>query len=365
MDGCDGLSAMRATRFGRFLRDGGWVVVLAVVLTCAGVAVNLAPVLRRSGHRIGDGSHPSSYGYALAPATIPVDRIVAGGLPKDGLRALVDPPTWTVAEVESFDRRHRAKYLIAGDRVIGIEGGAVSRAYPLRVLVWHEIVNDTVAGRPIAVTYNPLCDSAVVFDRRIGGRTLSFGFSGLLYNSNLLMYEVRRPVGGESLWSQLLLRAVTGPAAAAGDRLTPLHFTLTSWSKWRAAHPETQVLAPDPRLAGEYQSDPYANYFGSDELRFPVFPLPRSHQPPWKTPLLVVTHGATFTAFSWPALHARADARGEWETTLDGQRLRFAVSDHPPTATVEAVTGPSPPAVWTSYFAWYAMHSSDTTWVLH
>ena len=103
------------------------------------------------------------------------------------------------------------------------------RAYPLRVLVWHEVVNDTVSGLPILVTYNPLSEGIAVFDRRVAGRTLSFGVSGLLYQSNLLMYDRDGTRGAESLWSQLQARAVSGPAAGAGQTLELVPFALARW----------------------------------------------------------------------------------------------------------------------------------------
>ncbi|MGE5235263.1 MAG: DUF3179 domain-containing (seleno)protein [Acidobacteriota bacterium] len=354
----------RYGRFLRFLGQGGWVLFLGLILGVVAAAVSVVPTLRHSGMSTGDGVHPETYGFTLAPALVPVSRIVGGGMPKDGLHALSAPGVWTRAQVDSAARERRSRYLVPSDRVVGVEIDGVARAYPLRVLVWHEVANDTVAGRPIVVTYNPLCDSAAVFDRKIGGETLTFGVSGLLYNSNLLMYDVRPHTRQESLWSQLLMRAVAGPAVGGGSSLRPLACTVVTWRAWCSAHPETGVVAPDPRLSSRYQQDPYANYFGSDLLRFPVSPLPPVGSLARKTPLVVIDRNGEFFAYSWPALARRAGERGRWETQLGGQTIRFIIGDHPPTVTVQALTGPQPVAIYASYFAWYAMHPHDTTWVL-
>ena len=114
------------------------------------------------------------------------------------------------------------RFLVPGDLVIGLSLHGEARAYPLEILALHEVCNDTLGGEPILVTYQPLCDSAVVFERRVDGHTREFGVSGLLYNSNLLMYD-RHPEQpqDESLWSQLQFRALAGPAAAQHATLRP------------------------------------------------------------------------------------------------------------------------------------------------
>ncbi len=192
-------------------------------------------------------------------------------------------------------------------------------------------MNDTLGGRPVAVTYNPLCDSAVVFDRTLGGTALTFGITGLLYNPTLLMHD-RRPGGkGESLFSQLLFRAVAGPAAAAGTNLEVLPSSLLTWQDWRSAHPRTTVLAPDPRLAAQYGRDPYSSYFGSDLLRYPVRPLPPSTMGAYKTPVVALQVDGVWHAYRVPTAAARA--------------------------------GPgTTPTVYSSLFAWYAFHGPQTVW---
>jgi len=343
-----------------FLRSGGWILLAALAMTGAVFAFHVATILGSRSHAQGDGRHAASYGFDLAATAVPAQEIVASGMPKDGLPALVDPAVWTLADAGGASAK-RSKFLVPSDRVIGISLGGSARAYPLRLLVWHEIVNDTLDGRPIAITYNPLCDSAAVFDRA-GSPPVVFGVSGLLYQSNLLMFD-RRPGGkGESLWSQLLFRPVAGPAVRGGSGLSPLACSVVTWADWRAAHPATTVLAPDPRLGQQYKRDPYSSYFGSDLLRYPVRPLPPPERGPWKTPVIALSLDGVWHAFPFPALSARADAGGRWSTNIGNVPLDFRIRrDYPQTVEVSS-PGRSMPTVYAFLFAWTATHGQDTVW---
>jgi hypothetical protein len=324
----------------------------------------LASVLRHR-HRtaVGDGRTVASYRFDLSRLAVPIGRIVASGGVKDGVPALTAPASWTLADLAAAAKKRRGKILVSGDRVVGVEIGGQRRAYPLRFLVWHEVVNDTLGGVPIAVTYSPLSDSAAVFRRDLRGETLELGVSGLLYESSLLMYDRRAGAAGESLWSQLLARAVSGPAAAAGSVLTTVPCSVAAWSDWRSPRPETSLLAPDPRFAQEYNSDPYVSYFGSDLLRFPVDPLPPPGGPALKTPVVAVRSGAGFAAMSFPALAARVDASGEWRADVGGRRLTFRYRSRPEAVTVTDESGRAAAELYSFYFAWYATHRDDTTWL--
>jgi hypothetical protein len=344
-----------------FLRSGGWVVIAALAVTTFAFAYYTAQLLRGRGPRaVGDGRHVESYGFSLQPCLVPRDRIVASGMPRDGLAALTDPPVWTLAQLDAAGDRYR-KLLVPGDRVIGLRLGGQARAYPLRLLVWHEVVNDTAAGVPIVVTYNPLCDSAAVFRRTVGGRVSSFAVSGLLYDSNLLMYDRQPKSRGESLWSQLLFKAIAGPAASAGATLEVLPISVERWGDWRRYNPETTVLAPDAPLAERYSSDPYTNYFGSDQLRFPLQPLPSPARYPLKTPVVVLGGPGSWTAFPFPVLASRAQApAGATWAGLEGSLLH-----RPGGNTVAVALDRLPPGtgvIYASYFAWYATHQRDTVW---
>jgi len=339
------------------LRSGGWVLLLATILVILATGRILSQGARsRQNSRTLGGGTVESYGFDLSTCLIPRREIVAGGVPRDGIPAITDPP---------IIRASQADFLKPPDRVIGLALGGQARAYPLRVLNWHEVVNDTVGGVPVAVTYCPLCDSAVVFDRRMAGRTLEFGVSGLLYNSNLLMYDRTGGHEPESLWSQLQFRAVAGPAAAAGLRLTVLPADLVRWVDWRERHPETTVLGQDPARVRLYKRDPYASYFGSDRLMFPVSPLPpgdarpdgRGTLPSHKTPVVVIAIGDRRGVYPLPWIAACADAEGRATLRLGSADVAFRYRPDPPTAAVE-VSGSDAPVeiVHAFWFAWYAMH---------
>ena len=179
--------------------------------------------------------------------SVPYDEIISGGPPKDGIPA-IDAP--------SFIPAAEATGLSPHEPVIAVRIAAEARAYPLRILIWHEIVNDTLGGVPIAVTWCPLCNSAVVFDRRSGGRTLSFGTTGKLRNSDLVMYDRET----ESWWQQFGGNCIVGTIAGAELALLPMR--VESFERFRARFPAGQVLLP-PDDGRRYGRNPYTGYDGS------------------------------------------------------------------------------------------------------
>ena len=193
-------------------RSGGWLLLLMAILVLAVVAWRVVPLLGTSSRAIGDGLHVESYGFSMAGLNVPRELVVAAGFPKDGMPALVDPAAMPGTGVVPLNESRRGKYVVTSDRVVGVILGGEARAYPVRLLNWHEVINDTLGGIPIAVTYHPLCDSVVVFDRRVDGETLEFGVSGLLFNSNQLLFDRRVDPTEEG---------VMGPTEEGGMRLHP------------------------------------------------------------------------------------------------------------------------------------------------
>jgi hypothetical protein len=337
------------------------VLLLAAALALGVLGWALSGTLLQRGARpVGDGRHLASYGFDLSTLLVPSERLVPAGFPKDGLPALTRPRVLTPAEADAFAaelrRAHAGKFLVGGDRVIGVVVNDVARAYPLRVMNWHEVANDVLGGRPILVTYSPLCDSAVVFRREITGEAREFGVSGLVYNSNLVLYDRRPDAQDESLWSQLGARAIAGPAAAAGCELEILPAAVLPWSAWHAAHPDTTVLAPDPNRMKLYKRS-YDQYLASDELHFPVQPLPPAG-PGLKCPVLALRGkeaGAAWQVYTHADVVARAGAAGSLAVEVGGRAATLRCASQPETLWVEGADA-GVQSVSAAWFAWYAFH---------
>lgn len=177
--------------------------------------------------------------------SIDYSEILSGGPPKDGIPSIDRPEFIPVAKVEN---------LSPTEPVVGLTVNGEARAYPLRILTWHEIVNDSIGGKPVAVTYCPLCNSAIVFDREVGGDVLEFGTTGKLRNSDLVMYDRTT----ESWWQQFLGEAIVGELT--GTKLKMLPSRLESWERFAARHPEGQVLIPNNEGMRSYGRNPYEGY---------------------------------------------------------------------------------------------------------
>lgn len=178
--------------------------------------------------------------------TISYDELLSGGPPRDGIPS-IDNPRFVNPEAA-------ATWLADNEPVMVLEIDGDGRAYPLQIITWHEIVNDTVGGVPVVVTFCPLCNSALAFDRRFDGEVYEFGVSGLLRNSDLVMYDRTT----ESLWQQLTGEAIVGDLA--GEQLTFLPSRLVSFDDFRAAYPDGQVLSRDTGFERPYGRNPYAGY---------------------------------------------------------------------------------------------------------
>ncbi|HSH22731.1 MAG TPA: DUF3179 domain-containing protein [Acidimicrobiales bacterium] len=195
-----------------------------------------------------DPNHPH-----LPPPQFDTDELRAGGPPPDGIPS-VDEPT--------FLRAGDASFLADDEPVLALEVGREARAYPVQILTWHEIVNDTVAGVPVAVTYCPLCNSAVAYDRRLGDRVLSFGVSGLLHRSALVMFDRQT----ESLWTHYTGQAIAG--TLTGQELRTFPVSTVSWGDWRSEHPDGWVLSRDTGHRRSYGTNPYPGYDDVDTSPF-------------------------------------------------------------------------------------------------
>lgn len=178
-------------------------------------------------------------------AIIDIAELASGGVPRDGIPAIDAPDFINAATETGLDKREPVLALVVE--------GAAARAYPLRYLMWHEIVNDTVAGLPVAVTFCPLCNTALVFERRVGDEVLTFGVSGLLRHSDMVMFDRET----ESLWQQATAQGIVG--VHAGAALTALPAWVESWSSFLTARPQGLVMAR-PAAQRRYGANPYVGY---------------------------------------------------------------------------------------------------------
>lgn len=178
--------------------------------------------------------------------TVPYSEILSGGPPKDGIPPIDDPKFVTVEEADAW--------LQPQEPVILFQVGGDARAYPLQILMWHEIVNDEVGDVPVTVTFCPLCNTAIAFERTFDGQVLDFGTSGRLRFSNLIMYDRQT----ETWWQQAAGEGIAGQYA--GRQLAFLPASIIGWADFKAAHPDGKVLSRDTGFSRDYGRNPYVGY---------------------------------------------------------------------------------------------------------
>lgn len=261
-----------------------------------------------------------------SPHTIRLEEVVWGGVSKDGIPALVEP---------AFVAARDADWLWDGEPVFGVEIAGDVRAYPHRVMDWHEMANDTVGGVPLALAYCTLCGSGVLYETMVMGRDrpFEFGSSGLLYRSNKLMYDRET----HSLWNHFTGRPVVGALAVSGIELRTRPLAVMRWMDWKRRHPQTKVLSLDTGHRRDYEpGKPYGAYFSSPGLMFPartadvrlkpkdiVFVV-RLDQGRRAWPVKAFGHGRVLNdAIGERAIVLVGDGRGETVRAYDRGAVRF------------------------------------------
>ncbi|ATG75840.1 hypothetical protein AN401_07650 [Zobellella denitrificans] len=285
---------------------------------------------------------PYLNGFDLAGALVPVAEILRGGPPRDGIPAIDRPRFLSADEADQM--------LGPEEEVIGVVHNGAARAYPVAILNWHEVVNDRFGDQAVAVTYCPLCATATVLVAESEGQSLAFGVSGLLYNSNVLLYDRQT----ESLWSQVLAEAVTGPMKGRVLRTLPL--TLTSWQAWRRAHPHSLVLSADTGHLRDYGRDPYREYARRNQLMFPV--REQSRALPLKEMVTGLILNGEARAYPHAALR---EHQGPLHDSLGGQVIRIVVEPggQPRFFEENGTELAGQPGYW---FAWYAFYPHTEVW---
>jgi hypothetical protein len=223
-------------------------------------------------------------------ALVPIDEIVSGGPPPDGIPA-IDRPSFVSPAAA-------AGWLAPREPVLALEVKGDARAFPLQILMWHEIVNDVVGGVPVTVTFCPLCNSGIAFERTVDGTVLDFGTSGKLYKSDLVMYDRQ----SHSLWAQMEGRAIVG--ARAGARLALIPANTLSFEEWRASHPAGKVLSRDTGHSRSYGMNPYPSYDQPQLAPFLFRSQLDARRPP-KERVVGIKLGESARAYPWPVLAER------------------------------------------------------------
>lgn len=221
---------------------------------------------------------------------VPLSQFQAGGPGKDGIAALDHP---------RFIPARAIRFLHPREPLIELTVRGQTRAYPLEILIWHEIANDRIAGVPIAVTFCPLCDTAIAFRRSVRGRMLDFGTTGNLRDSDLVMYDRQ----SESWWQQFSGQALVG--RYAGISLKQLPARIVSWQDFRTSHPAALVLTRETGYTRPYGQNPYSGY--DDASSPPYFPAPnaRDRRLPPKAVVVFVQEGAASVAIPESVLSRR------------------------------------------------------------
>ncbi|MFK7920961.1 MAG: DUF3179 domain-containing protein [Bacteroidia bacterium] len=276
-------------------------------------------------------------GFDYSDSSVPPEEIKAGGPGRDGIPS-IDYPLFVPA--------NKARYMMTADRVLAIEINGVAKAYPVKILNYHEVVNDTVGGQAVVITYCPLCGSGMAFNAHIKGERFWFGVSGLLYNSDVLLYDRR----SQSLWSQIESEAVSGPLKGTKLEYIPTHNT--SWQDWRAQHPEGQVLSTETGYQRDYRSTPYEGYEFSKELIFGVDQ--EDDRFARKEKIIGININGQAKAYSLRSLKKQKQAIIEDE--FQGQALQIHYDAKAKSARITDAAGNLVPSVQMYWFAWYAFH---------
>jgi hypothetical protein len=300
------------------------LAIIALIGLCAGVRA---------------GEEPSySNGFDLEGGLVAPNEIDHGGPGRDGIPALDDPRFLQGAE--------RDQQIGPDDRVMGVSYNGVAKAYPIAILDYHDVVNDRFGDTPLTVTFCPLCGTGMAFFANAGGRDLNFGVSGLIYNSNVLLYDRAT----KSLWSQAMKKAVIGPLK--GTTLTQVPAQYTTWAAWSKQHPESLLLSRDTGHQRDYDSSPYTEY-----RRLPMVIFATLHSDlrvPAKTWVVGVSAGTAALALPFEELDRLSD--GALAVTVGEQALEIRWDKKAQAATAFDARGEEFPVTSGYWFAWVAFH---------
>ncbi len=321
----------------------GLRTLAVVVLAGAAIGIGLSGVSHWAGLE-GDASSSTRFlqadpivvGSSNDKHIVDPSTIVSAGIEKDDIPSIDTPHFLSAGEASSW--------LSPDDLVVGLVYKGVVRAYPIAILAWHQIVNDTIAEDPILVSYCPLSDCASAYVRMLDGTPVEFGTSGRLYNSNLVMYDRQT----QSEWSQFNGQALVGPKA--GCHLDPVAVDVVSWHSWESAHPETFVLGLDTGFDRDYTQNPYATYYAYGASCFPL-----AAQDPCLSAQTVV-YGIEVDGVAAAYCESTLSQRGTIDDRVGGVRIRIVKDSTGIVRVVNRSTGEEIAKTRIFWFAWYAFH---------
>ncbi|VAW59406.1 hypothetical protein MNBD_GAMMA11-3260 [hydrothermal vent metagenome] len=274
--------------------------------------------------------------FVIQSPLIPKSEISGGGPVKDGIPS-IDKPEFVSAD--------QADFLKKDDRVLGLKIAGHIKAYPIKILNWHEIVND---GN-ILLSYCPLCGTGMAFNVP----DADFGVSGLLYNSDMLLYDRAT----ESLWSQIMAQAISGKRK--GEKLSMLVVENTHWENWLKKHPNTLVLSTRTGFGRDYNRSPYGSYDSSGALYFPVSSQSRRYHP--KEKVIGIQINENFKAY--PFVELSKSGSRIISDEVGGEKIEVHFNSEYRSATVKLQSGELYPSVMSYWFAWFAFHPDTQVYV--
>ncbi len=263
-------------------------------------------------------------------------KILSGGPPKDGIPSIDHPKFVSVSEAD--------RWIGDNELILAIIYEGVKRVYPFQIVVWHEIVNDTIAGDPLLITYCPLCGSGIAYLREIDGEPVEFGTTGRLYNSNLVMYDRKT----ETWWTQIDGKAIVGELT--GRELTEVSIDTVSWGEWKTVHPNSAVLSQNTGFSRPYGRDPYGSYYVDSYLMFPVENDDARIHP--KTVVFGIEISGTYKAYK----EDDVKRLGTFEDRVAGVRIRVERDSAGVVSFLNLDSGAEIVKERDFWFAWYAFH---------
>ncbi|MCP4459122.1 MAG: DUF3179 domain-containing protein [Cytophagales bacterium] len=273
---------------------------------------------------------PPNGGFILSDLIIPLYEIKSGGVQKDGIPAILNP---------SFQKQNDDEI----EQILGLSLNGIQKAYPINILNYHEVVNDMYGNQPVLVTFCPLCGSGVGFLSTAQDKKLTCGVSGLLYNSDVLLYDHQT----ESLWSQLMSTSISGEYS--GTELEMISLTHTSWKEWKRQYPESQLLSKDTGHSRNYSESPYGSYLSNEGLMFPVSKNNKSL--PNKEVILGIQVGDKFKAY--PITRLKEQITTE---KFSGTEIQIVYDKESNTAWLGPESSENAKSTRLFWFAWFAFH---------